>query len=56
MRILIVSAAVPFPPHGGGRMRTYQLTKALVEEHDVTLLAFSFEGERYRGARPGGRA
>jgi glycosyltransferase involved in cell wall biosynthesis len=28
-------------------MRTYQLTKALAEEHDVTLMAFRFEGERY---------
>ena len=47
MRILIVSAGIPFPPIGGGRMRTYQLAKALAARHDVVLAAFSFEGEQY---------
>ena len=47
MKVLIVSAGIPFPPIGGGRMRTYQLSKALAAHHDVVLAAFSFEGERY---------
>ncbi len=44
----MVSAAVPFPPHGGGRMRTHELCRAMASEHDVSMLAFSFDGEFYR--------
>ena len=47
MKILVVSAAVPFPPIGGGRARTYHLLKALAQQHDVAVVGFTFEGEAY---------
>jgi sugar transferase (PEP-CTERM/EpsH1 system associated) len=43
MKILIVSSAIPFPPLGGGQLRTYHLTRALAAVHDVTLAGFTFE-------------
>ena len=46
MRILALALGVPFPPIGGGLTRTHQLLKALADEHDVTLAAFTY-GERH---------
>jgi sugar transferase (PEP-CTERM/EpsH1 system associated) len=43
MKILIVSSAIPFPPLGGGQLRTYHLTRALAAVHEVTLAGFTFE-------------
>lgn len=39
MRILYVTNILPFPPHDGGRIRRYQLFRALAAAHHVTLLA-----------------
>jgi polysaccharide biosynthesis protein PslH len=38
-RLLVLSSTVPFPPHGGGRMRIYQVLRRLGREHDVHLIA-----------------
>jgi hypothetical protein len=45
MRILIVKVDVPFPPMGGGLMRTHQLLRALAGAHDLTLVAFTYHKE-----------
>jgi polysaccharide biosynthesis protein PslH len=42
MRVLIVASAIPFPPLGGGNIRTYQLLRALAGRHHLTLIAFSW--------------
>ncbi len=42
MRILVISACVPFPPVGGGPLRTYHVLRALAACNDVTLLGFTF--------------
>lgn len=41
MKILILSPYPPYPPHGGGTMRIYQLIRGLAQRHDVTCLAFA---------------
>jgi len=40
MKILILSPYPPYPPHGGGTMRIYQLIRGLVRSHDATCLSF----------------
>src|SRR5687768_15171854 len=45
MRIVVVSAVIPFPPIGGGGTRTYHLLRALAEEYDVTLVGFTYQDE-----------
>ena len=44
MNILFVSGRKPWPPHDGGRLRTYSLLHGLSQQHDVTLVALSKEG------------
>lgn len=41
MNILILSPYPPFPPHGGGTMRVYQLVRGLAQRHGVTCLTFA---------------
>jgi len=41
MNILILSPYPPFPPHGGGTMRVYQLVRGLAQRHAVTCLTFA---------------
>lgn len=41
MNILVLSPYPPYPPHGGGTMRIYQLVRGLAARHNVTCLAFS---------------
>lgn len=45
MKILALNSSVPFPPVGGGVLRTYHLLRALAERHDVTLAAFTYGDE-----------
>lgn len=45
MKILAISAELPFPPIGGGRLRIYHWLNALSSRHDVTLIAFTFDDE-----------
>lgn len=40
MKILFVSAYLPYPPDSGGRIRTYHLLKWATEHHQVSLLSF----------------
>lgn len=40
MRILALSAEIPFPPISGGRQRTFYLLRALSRRHDLSLVAF----------------
>src|SRR4029434_9574580 len=41
VKILILSPYPPYPPHGGGTMRIYQLIRGLAVRHDVTCLTFA---------------
>jgi glycosyltransferase involved in cell wall biosynthesis len=41
VKILILSPYPPYPPHGGGTMRIYQLVRGLAARHDVTCLSFA---------------
>lgn len=41
MKILILAPYPPFPPHGGGTMRIYQLIRGLSQRHSVTCLTFA---------------
>jgi glycosyltransferase involved in cell wall biosynthesis len=41
VRILFLSPYPPYPPHGGGTMRIYQLVRGLAARHDVTCLSFA---------------
>jgi glycosyltransferase involved in cell wall biosynthesis len=41
MRILVLSPDLPFPPTGGGFLRTYHLLRMLAREHDLTLVTFN---------------
>lgn len=54
MKILFVSALLPYPPSQGGQVRMYNLLKILATRHDVTLLSFIREEEEkeYRAKFP----
>lgn len=41
MNILLLSPYPPFPPHGGGTMRIYQIARGLAARHAVTCLTFA---------------
>ncbi len=41
MRILMLAPYPPFPPRGGGALRSFSLLRGLAPRHDVTLLAFA---------------
>jgi polysaccharide biosynthesis protein PslH len=41
VKILILSPYPPYPPHGGGTMRIYQIVRGLAERHDLTCLSFA---------------
>jgi glycosyltransferase involved in cell wall biosynthesis len=43
MRVLIIDNTIPFPPIGGGELRTYHLVRALAVRHEVTLVGFARE-------------
>lgn len=40
MKILFVSAVLPYPLHSGGQIRIYNLLKRLGGKHEITLCAF----------------
>jgi glycosyltransferase involved in cell wall biosynthesis len=39
MKVLFITDRIPYPPHDGGRLRTYNIVKQLARRHDVTLVA-----------------
>src|SRR2546423_1834073 len=41
VKILFLSPYPPYPPHGGGAMRIYQLIRGLAARHEVTCLTFA---------------
>jgi len=45
VRILVLSTAIPFPPVGGGKARTYHLLRALARSHELTLAGFTYGEE-----------
>ncbi|MGC8874907.1 MAG: glycosyltransferase family 4 protein [Chloroflexia bacterium] len=51
MRILALSAQLPFPPHSGKAMRDYALLTGLAARHEVRLLAFA-SPEQTEAAQP----
>ena len=52
MNILLLSPYPPFPPHGGGTMRIYQLLRGLAAHHYVTCLTFAPTAEAEAGLAP----
>ena len=40
MRILCLTSRLPYPPHRGDRVRTYNFIRAFSEHHEVDLLSF----------------
>jgi glycosyltransferase involved in cell wall biosynthesis len=42
VRILTLALGIPFPPLGGGLIRTFHLLKSLAAHHQVTLAAFTY--------------
>ncbi len=49
MRILFLTSRLPYPPHRGDRVRTYNFLRTFSAGHDVHLLSF-VEGEEDRAA------
>lgn len=45
MKILFVSALLPYPPYQGGQVRIYNLLKQVSRDHEITLLSFIRSGE-----------
>lgn len=41
MNVLLLSPYPPYPPHGGGTMRIYQLIRGLAQRHTLTCLTFA---------------
>lgn len=39
MRILFITDRIPYPPHDGGNLRTFNIVKQLARRHHVTLVA-----------------
>ncbi len=40
MKVLFVSAVLPYPLHSGGQIRIYNLLKRLSRKHEISLLSF----------------
>ncbi|MCJ7826610.1 glycosyltransferase family 4 protein [Patescibacteria group bacterium] len=40
MKVLFISAILPYPLHSGGQVRLYNLLKLLSKKHDITLYTF----------------
>ncbi|HWQ15724.1 MAG TPA: glycosyltransferase family 4 protein [Roseiflexaceae bacterium] len=52
MNILILSPYPPYPPHGGGTMRVYQILRGLAARHTVTCLTFAADEAADRALEP----
>jgi sugar transferase (PEP-CTERM/EpsH1 system associated) len=52
VKILFLSPYPPYPPHGGGAMRIYQLIRGLAARHEVTCLTFAPHEEAERALAP----
>ncbi|GAB4188527.1 MAG: glycosyltransferase [Roseiflexaceae bacterium] len=52
MDILILSPYPPYPPHGGGTMRIYQIIRGLAARHRVTCLTFAPDAAAERALEP----
>jgi polysaccharide biosynthesis protein PslH len=49
MKVLIITAAIPFPPISGGQLRTFHIARAMAREHKATLVGFTY-GEPHEQA------
>ncbi len=52
MRVLFLTSRLPYPPHRGDRVRTFNFLREFASRHDVHLLSF-VEGEEDRAAAAG---
>lgn len=54
MNILFLTSRVPYPPHRGDKLRTYNFLRALSREHDIALVSLSDDdaGEAHRALAP----
>jgi glycosyltransferase involved in cell wall biosynthesis len=52
VKILVLSPDLPFPPIGGGFLRTYHLLRMLSREHELTLVTFNSDADSARPPFP----
>jgi polysaccharide biosynthesis protein PslH len=52
VKILILSPYPPYPPHGGGTMRIYQIIRGLAARHSLTCLTFAPDETAQRALEP----
>lgn len=55
MRLLVIAPEVPYPPHGGGKSRAYNLLSRIGGQAELSLICFSHsqeEEEAAEGLRP----
>ncbi|MGB9723991.1 MAG: glycosyltransferase family 4 protein [Chloroflexia bacterium] len=52
MKVLALSAQVPYPPHHGKAMRDYHLLSGLARRHDLELLCLARDAEEIAAAAP----
>jgi sugar transferase (PEP-CTERM/EpsH1 system associated) len=47
MNVLMLCGEIPYPPHGGSRMRVYQFIRMMAQRHRITLLACQYADDEY---------
>lgn len=52
MKVLALSAQIPYPPHHGKAMRDYHLLGGLARSHDLYLLCLARDGREIASASP----
>src|SRR5205823_3488309 len=52
VKILILAPYPPYPPHGGGTMRIYQIIRGLAQRHEVTCATFAPDDDAERELAP----
>ncbi len=52
MKILLLSPYPPYPPHGGGTMRIFQIIRGLAQRHTLTCLTFAPDAAAERALAP----
>lgn len=52
MRILCLTARLPYPPNRGDRLRAYHFLKSLSRQHEIHLLSFIADETEYNSLEP----
>ena len=51
MKILFLISRIPFPPHGGDRVRAFYFLKELSKHHSITLVSFIEDKSQFEFAQ-----